>query len=158
MVKQWKRSLSGADVQAEAEDALEKDISNLSPASNSVAGVLDGGLAGGGGIDWSTKSPNFAAGSISSGNTLMNISGSGYLIGITANIQNNLQSFLDINVVIDGGGSGGVNFTGFAASFNTGSSNNTGLSASLFHRFDNSLKINNNDSSNISMGAIYVLD
>jgi hypothetical protein len=49
MVKQWKKSLDGDDVQAEAEDALEKDISQMSPASNSVAANLDGGVAA---VNW----------------------------------------------------------------------------------------------------------
>jgi hypothetical protein len=81
MAKQWKKSLTGDDVQAEAEDALEKDISQMSPASNSVADNLDGGVAA---VDWSSKTPTIRE--IDNWqNTSLTISGSGYLLGFYGN-------------------------------------------------------------------------
>jgi len=79
MVKQWKRSLSGDDVQAEAEDALEKNISNLSPASNSIAANLDGGVAA---VDWASKTAEQAWNTETShaSVTWLNLTGSGYLV------------------------------------------------------------------------------
>lgn len=107
MAKQWKRSLSGADVQDEAEDALEKDIANLSPASNSVAGNLDGGIAA---VDWASKTTKY---SVTKANArpenvtdgpitdYINISGSGYLLRVaaTANVTNSSHY---LRVVKDG--------------------------------------------------------
>jgi hypothetical protein len=76
MVKQWKKSLDSDDVQAEAEDALEKDISQMSPASNSVAANLDGGVSA---TDWLAKTPESAH--VAAGNTF-SVSGSGVLLSL----------------------------------------------------------------------------
>jgi hypothetical protein len=94
MVKQWKKSLDSGDVQAEAEDALEKDISQLSPASNSVAANLDGGVAA---VDWSSKTLQTVRAPIT-------ISGSGYLISVhVAARSTNGSPDIDVDVTIDGG-------------------------------------------------------
>lgn len=88
MPKQWKRSLSEDDVQAEAEDALEKDISQMSPASNSVAANLDGGVAA---VDWSSKTVNFTSdfyGISSANQNAISVSGSGYIINISFTTKN----------------------------------------------------------------------
>jgi len=79
------KGTSIADIEQGAEDALEEDIANLSPASNSVAANLDGGVAA---VDWSSKTPKVA----NVNNEELSVSGSGYLISIglvesgTANI------------------------------------------------------------------------
>jgi len=94
MVKQWKRSLSGADVQDEAEDALEKDIANMSPASNSVAANLDGGVAA---VDWSSKTPK--SNRVPSGSATT-ISGSGYAVMVYN--EDATGDDLEVDVFADG--------------------------------------------------------
>jgi len=103
MVKQWKRSLSGADVQAEAEDALEKDISQMSPASNSVAANLDGGVAA---VDWSSKTPQSSSASISVNSTgetpIISVTGSGYLFTAILRHSETADSNVGLRLIIDG--------------------------------------------------------
>jgi len=71
-----------SDIETGAEGALEQDIANLSPASNSVADNLDGGVAA---VDWSSKTPKFTVGTTTtSGDNYFDVSGSGYIFSITA--------------------------------------------------------------------------
>jgi len=131
MAKQWKRSLSGADVQAEAEDALEKDISQMSPASNSVAANLDGGVAA---VDWSSKTPEFVfEGSIS---------GSGYVTGVAVDTVFD-QGDYDVTVDIDG-----------SEIFNTtlsrkDSDEALGNSLSLLYRFESSASVSSTNGNGV---------
>jgi hypothetical protein len=86
-----------ADIEAGAEDALEEDIANLSPASNSVAANLDGGVAA---VDWSTKdyATSYATTASHYSNTWLDISGSGFLSGISGTGPE-----LNVSIQIDGG-------------------------------------------------------
>jgi len=84
-----------ADIKSGAEGALEQDIRDLTPEFNSVARNLDGGV---GAVDWSTKTLTTSTSTTThKSNTLVNISGSGYLIAITS------RPFANFAVEIDGG-------------------------------------------------------
>jgi len=145
MVKQWKKSLDGDDVQAEAEDALEKDINNLSPASNSIAANLDGGVAA---VDWSSKT-------IDTTSPGSSVSGSGYLIGVhvqgvsTASSEN---IYLDITV--DGSG------IGIALQAYANTDDNVEMSIPVYARFDSGFSTTLNDGGYTLSGGLitYVLD
>jgi len=89
------------DIESGAEGALEKDIVNLSPAGNSVAANLDGGVAA---VDWKSKTPDsvFARGVTASPgfNTLVQVSGSGYVfdVGVTSDTDDSdAQIFFNID-------------------------------------------------------------
>lgn len=73
------KGTSIADIEQGAEDALEEDIANLSPASNSVAGNLDGGVAA---VDWASKTVKSKSAGVSPPSTgettILSVSGSGY--------------------------------------------------------------------------------
>lgn len=72
------KGTSVTDIEEGATDALETDISQMSPASNSVAANLDGGVDTG--TDWSTKNAKWATfdRNVSGGTyDLISISGSG---------------------------------------------------------------------------------
>jgi len=74
---------SVSDIEQGAEDALEKDIANMSPANNSVAANLDGGVAA---VDWSSKTPKYSISEteVANGNTetAISVTGSGYITSI----------------------------------------------------------------------------
>ncbi len=130
-----------ADIESGAEDALEEDISNLSPASNSVAGQLDGGVSGG--VDWASKTPKVDK---VSPNGSLSISASGYLTGL-------FPAYPSYNVVkaeikIDGTllqSSMRVSYSGGATSI------------SLLHRFDSLATISETNGEN-GLYISYVLD
>jgi len=71
------------DIKSGAEGALEQDIANLSPSSNSVAANLDGGVAA---VDWSSKTPKYSISEteVANGNTetAISVTGSGYITSI----------------------------------------------------------------------------
>jgi hypothetical protein len=76
------------DIESGAERALEEDISQLSPASNSVAANLDGGVAA---VDWSSKTVDFTSdfyGITSANQDAISVNGSGYLINISFTTKN----------------------------------------------------------------------
>jgi len=76
------------DIEAGAERALEEDIANLTPASNSVAASLDGGV---GAVDWASKTPKVETGSaaFSANDDSLVINGSGYLLLVHFRGKNN---------------------------------------------------------------------
>jgi len=145
MVKQWKRSLSADDVQAEAEDALEKDISQLSPANNSVAANLDGGVAA---VDWSSKTPKTST-------VPTTVSGSGYLISVHAAARStNGSPDIDVDVTIDGGSTMEVIDMEWSDSGVVFSD-----SCMLLYRFESELKLESYvNNANKQPRAHYVLD
>jgi len=96
-------TLSDEQVQDEAEDALEKDISNLSPASNSIAANLDGGVAA---VDWTQKTADFSVGDTISGgfsNTIFDITGSGYVQSFSVRAGSTNQFAIAIDDMISNG-------------------------------------------------------
>lgn len=137
-MKEWKRSLSGADVQAEAEDALEKDISQMSPASNSVAGQLDGGVSGG--VDWASKTPKVAV------SPTVEVTGSGYLLGVTPVPGGSADLWIRVDgTTLNGGGY-----------FRLGTDTEA-AGLSLNFRFENSFEVDeSSDAQDLVVG--YVLD
>jgi hypothetical protein len=148
MVKQWKKSLDGDDVQAEAEDALEKDIANMSPASNSVAGNLDGGIAA---VDWSNKTPKRLR--VESGTSSdVSVTGSGYLISIAPDYPGNEEVYFTLEI----DGTELFPNNPFRISFN-GGNGDTGASAPTFmFRFESGFTINTSGVGNLVV--FYVLD
>ncbi len=90
------------DIETGAEKALEEDIANLSPASNSVAANLDGGVSVSA-VDWASKTPNTAYGSgttsFLSTSTTVSVSGSGYLFNARATIDDG-EGFLSNRFLI----------------------------------------------------------
>lgn len=138
MAKQWKRNLSGDDVQAEVEDALEKDISQLSPAANSVAANLDGGVAA---VDWSSKTPNVEeVGS----NSTVTVNGSGFLIAV-ASAGNNT-----------GGGDITIDGTEIASSIDVSSVGDFGQAIPFIFPFDSTLEVT--ETFGYGLVIVYVLD
>lgn len=89
-----------ADIEAGAEGALEEDIANMSPASNSVAANLDGGVAA---VDWASKTQKKAYGNIGSTGTEVSVSGSGYLLSWYIITEGTADQgiYIDGNVAID---------------------------------------------------------
>jgi len=146
MVKQWKKSLTGDDVQAEAEDALEKDISQMSPAANSVADNLDGGVAA---VDWASKTPKIAE--VSPDNTLT-IDGSGFLLALMPRESgtNATVGFNSPKLSIDG-----ENVISNVTNEQFDLNDNT---LNLFFRFETSIGIFNRSGSATEVLVVYVLD
>jgi hypothetical protein len=140
MVKQWKKSLTGDDVQAEAEDALEKDISQMSPAANSVADNLDGGVAA---VDWSSKTPEIVYTRTEGYGPIVSVSGSGYITGI----RYDSDTPREVNVHIDGDQK--YDTSGYDAE-----------GSALLHRFESSFELQKPESTTDHTVVIvgYVLD
>lgn len=137
------KGTSISDIEQGAEDALEEDIANLSPANNSVAGQLDGGISGG--VDWAAKSPNYVqgTGSGSSTTTIVSVSGSGYLITAFGDDPSNL----------------GVDVDGSSVFSEIGDYTTNPRSVTLYYRFDSSFAIvDTGSASQNNGGAFYVLD
>lgn len=156
MVKQWKRSLSGADVQVEAEDALEKDISQMDPASNSVAANLDGGVAA---VDWSSKTPKFVfgsqSGSASAGDTVFSVNGSGIITGVVAYQQSDVNEVDHLGLEIDGN----LVIDSPTISSREYPDNYVMYSSSTTHSFDSSFTVKNQVGNTFfSVSVNYVLD
>lgn len=147
MAKQWKQSLTAAEVQAEAEDALEKDISQMSPATNSVAANLDGGVAA---VDWSSKTLKTAQQDVFSS---LSVTGSGYIMSITI-ADDGASSDIEVKLTIDGTNKGRV-ITGHA-----GSSGDINNSVTLMTRFDLGFDVSqtNNNTGDSQIHINYVLD
>jgi len=138
--------------EAGAEAAIEEDIVNLSPASNSVAGQLDGGVAA---VNWSSKIPQGKSGnniSIPSDTltTMLSVTGSGYLFFARLKLNTDTgttsgQIKIDGTVVdarlheptVDGGNSGGGN----AISYNGNRSDDTASEFYGPYRFDSGFKL-----------------
>jgi len=137
MAKQWKRSLSGDDVQAEAEDALEKDISQMSPASNSVAANLDGGVAA---VDWASKTPEivFSGDTPRNGGKAVDVSGSGYLISTSAVSETRFTINIDGTTEV--------------------SSARVATNIIFIHRFESSFNVINESGAEKDITTAYVLD
>lgn len=147
-----------ADIEQGAEDALEEDISNMSPASNSVAGNLDGGVAA---VDWTSKTPKSDGGILVNAGPnedIISVNGSGYLIGCQIKGDNGIDEFrIDIDGVTIDSGTMRDRGAPIVNSFNT-----IYFSLSLFHRFNTGFAIgtgsNTGGNENISATISYVLD
>lgn len=150
---------SVSDIESGSEDALEEDISNMSPASNSVAGRLNGGVPAG--VDWSTKTTKLTTTTGQEG-TLINVSGSGYITHIFLNAETTSNT-VTYEIIIDGTtiiNSGTAVDQGAKRLDDSHSSGLAGLAEfSGVFRFDSSFKINAiGFRDTLSMGVAYALD
>lgn len=142
-----------SDIETGAEGALEEDIANLSPASNSVAANLDGGVAA---VDWSSKTPKVAEGkSAISGTNLVSVSGSGYITNISWSLIVPGDSYV---ITVDG--TTLANFQPFNNTAIETSSNNTVLYSGINFRFNSSFDLSTGSSVSSDVGVVvsYVLD
>jgi len=130
-----------ADIEEGSIDALEEDITNMSPASNSVAANLDGGVAA---VDWSSKTGDYFKGFSSDTSTVYStvVSGSGYVTGFWA-------SGTDVFVVCDD--------SRVVEKPDTNDGDNGGW-IPLLSRFDSQLEIENSTGGGEDFGVSYVLD
>jgi hypothetical protein len=156
---------------AELRDPVETDFSNLSAATQSVAGVLDTIVdnndvtnleaSGGGGTDWSSKTPKsaFASNQSAGGGstaTLISVSGSGYVTEAYLAINDTVINFKLIldgsTVVSEASGEGDP-------AYDTG---RAGATARSLYRFNSSFEVRAQNTSgvgkDVSGGAFYVLD
>lgn len=135
------KGTSISDIEQGAEDALEEDIANMSPASNSVAANLDGGVAA---VDWSSKTSQFDE---ITGSTL-SVTGSGYLIGLSS--DPNGGYYVEVDIDIDG--------TTLGNKLLHGGTSDSPHDVSLFHRFDTSLSVTETRDNGREAKIAYVLD
>lgn len=144
-----------SDIESGAEGALEEDIANLSPASNSVAANLDGGVAA---VDWASKTPKFVEG-LSNEGEIFSISGSGYMIGLNYvdNVGDKIET-LQLRLDVDGSTVFSPSSTPKAIYYNSSDFNTHGY-ISLLYRFDSGFTvINDKDSDYLRVSVNYVLD
>lgn len=165
MTKEWKRSLSQSDIlsdgqpfdgakidqsissagasvsdiEAGAEDALEEDIANMSPASNSVAANLDGGVAA---VDWSSKTPKVVNVS-AQGDNILDISGSGYIIDFLLLDGGKVELSIDGSIVLTGPDFDKIESDTFMT---------------MLARFESSFSVDSVVSTTTDVGVSYVLD
>jgi len=147
-----------SDIEAGAANALEEDISTLSPASNSVADNLDGGVAA---VDWSNKTPKVV--SINEvnldGSQQVNVTGSGFVVGVSvAGHEGQSDGTIEVSLSIDGtnlgiiaGGQGGEISDQYGPS---------GSGLGLLHRFGSSFNVtaSTSGSADVIVGIAHVID
>jgi len=141
-----------SDIEAGAANALEEDISTLSPASNSVADNLDGGVAA---VDWSSKTPKSQSGTVS-------VSGSGYILSAAFfGLVISANGTASVLVSIDGGSPLEV-AKAIGDNETTGGTDDEGvfMSSSLLWRFESGFDISKNTFrvTNEGVKVNYVLD
>lgn len=147
------------DIEAGAEGALEQDIANLSPASNSVAANLDGGVAA---VDWSNKTPKSQSTSNVSiqgvtVRTLISVTGSGYLRSASIRLGTDQDEVFG-ELVVDGTVIGSKPFSerivlGNAEKYNGSSSGEVAVYFDGQKRFDSSLTVQVNETRGQSVTA-----
>jgi len=135
------------DIESGAEGAIEEDISNLTPASNSVAANLDGGVSA---VDWSTKTYKNDR---LVGNSTLNVNGSGYLMSMNPQYIANANR-TSVTIKIDGN---------TVEDFFTILTNNAGDGVAsgaivLFRRFNTGFEITIENQSPTDVLINYVLD
>lgn len=143
------KGTSISDIEQGAEDALEEDIANMSPDTGSTADKIETNLDAkvsnaGQGVDWPSKTFDIGGRTESShaAETILNISGSGYLAAIISSADSDTWT-----VEIDGGTIYQISAdtNGFALNFGN-------------WRFDSSVKVASSGPKNDNRTALAVLD
>jgi hypothetical protein len=145
----------GSFIRPQTAQNLDQQVSS---AGATQSDIISGVNAANSGIDWSSKTPKISGGgATSSGETVVSVTGSGFILGLGFSSDSRLDS---PRIVIDGAQIFNNIIEDIGAQETNASFRNFGVNVNSIFRFESSFEVGagNLNSSRLKLGVFYVLD